>query len=160
MNEAWLAFNGLALTRELVEWHTIFLDGADHRRRLIKIAMVFGERRIQLIAGKIGDRPGFDDLSVGVLAVRDLTEAQRADILLVLAHEEVLDFCSSADGDDQETCRERVERAAVADFFGVQRTAGYRHDIVGCHAGGFVYEQDAINFSSGFHQRELLKNRF
>ena len=122
--------------------------------------MVFGKGRIQLLAGEIRDQMGFKNLAIGVLAVGDFAEAQRADILLVLAHEEVLDFCSPADGDDQETGCEWVERAAVADFLGVQRATGYGHDIVGCHASGFVHEQDAINFSSGFHQRELLKNRF
>ena len=100
MHKARLAFHGLALAGELVERHAVFLDRADHGRGLVEIAMKFGEGGFDLILGKIRHGLGFQNLAVGVLAVGRLAEAEGADILLVLAHEEVLDFCAPAEGED------------------------------------------------------------
>ena len=99
-HEPWLPPT-CALTRELVERNSIFLDRANHRRSLVKIAPEFGERRLDLFAGKIGDRLRFRHFSVGILAVSRYPEPYRSAVFFVLAHEQILDFCSPADGDEQ-----------------------------------------------------------
>jgi hypothetical protein len=78
------------------------------------------------------------------LAVSGDAERHRADVFLVLAHEEVLNLGATPEDDDEQAGGERVERAAVADLLGVERAADYGNHVVRGHAGGFIDQEDAV----------------
>ena len=139
-----LARQGKTVEREFVERHAALLDRGNHRRHLVKIAVVFSERGVDLIAGKVGDFAGFGDLPIGILAVRHHTEPHRADVFLVLAHQQILNLRAAPEHDDEEPGGERVEGAAMADLLRAERAPHDGDDVVRGHARGFIYEEDAV----------------
>ena len=72
----------------------------------------------------------------------------RADVFLVLAHEQILDFGSASEREQKQTGRNRIERSAMADLFDLQPSPDERDDVVRRHARGFVDEQDAVRSCS------------
>ena len=87
-------------------------------------------------------------MAVGILAVGRHAERHRADVFLVLGHEQILDLRAASEDDEEQAGGERIERAAVADFFGVEPAADDGDDVVRGHAGRFVHEEDAVKFWS------------
>lgn len=138
MDEAGFALDFFALASKFVKGDAVFFDSGNHRWGLVEVAAEGGEGGFDLVVGVIGDWAFFEDGAVGVLGIGDLAEAEGADVFLVFAHEEVLDFGAAADGEEEEAGGEGVEGAAVADFFGFEDAAAESDDVVGGHAWGFV----------------------
>ena len=144
VHEARLALDHLALARQLVERHAALFDRRNHRRHLVEIAAEFFKGRPHLFLGQLRHRSFFEHLParswVSVVAPSD----KRADVFLVLAHEQILDLRPAAEGENEQTGGDRVERAAMADLFDLELAPNERDDIVRGHAGGFVDQQDAV----------------
>ena len=83
-------------------------------------------------------------LAIRILAVGGDAEVHRADVLLVLGHEQILDLCAAAEHDEQKPGGERIERAAMADFLGAEAATDDGDDVVGRHARGFVDEENTV----------------
>jgi hypothetical protein len=82
-------------------------------------------------------------LVVGILRPGGDAEEHGADVFLVLAHQQVLNFCAATNDNDQQPRRERIERAAMADPLRAEAAADIATTSRG-HAFGFVDQQDAI----------------
>ena len=67
VDEPGFALNRLALAGQLVKGNAVLLDGRDHRRGLVKIAVVFCKCRLNLLSIELRDRTRGGDLSVGIL---------------------------------------------------------------------------------------------
>ena len=58
----------------------------------------------------------------------------RADVFLVLAHEQILDLRAAAEDDEEQAGGERIERAAMADLLRAETAADDGDDVVRGHA--------------------------
>ena len=114
------AFHLLTLAGEFVERHAIHFDGRNHRWNLFEIAKVAIENCADLFLAQIADRLFIDHLPFPVLRAGGLAKCQRALILLVLAHQQILDFGGATHHQDQQAGGHRIKGSAMADFFGVQ----------------------------------------
>ena len=150
VDEARFALDGLASAGEFVERHAALFERRHHGRDLIKIAGIFFEGGFELFAGEVGHRFLLGDFSVGILRIGDGAELHGGGVFLILGHEQVLDFGRLADDEHEEAGGERVERAAVADFFEMKAVAHVVHDVVGGAAAGFVDEEDSVFFHNLF----------
>ena len=158
-DEAGFAFDDHAFAGEFVERDPVFFDSADHGWHLIEVAAVVGEGVGDLGGGEFGDGAGFDGIAFRVLSGSGHAEAEGALVFLFFGHEEVLDAGGFADDEDEEAGGHGVERAAVADFPGVETAACDGDDIVGGHVLTFVDEEDAVDFrfrGTGFRRQRVL----
>ena len=148
VDEPGLAHDFFSLAGQLVERNAVFLDRAHHRRHLVEIAVKLRERGIDLFAGQLRNRPGLGHGTIGILAVRDFSEFERPHVFLVLAHQLVLDLGAAADRDQEQPGGQRIQRAAMADLLRVEGAPRDRDDIVRCHPGCLVHQQDPVNLVS------------
>ena len=153
-HEARFALHDLALAGEFVEGDAIDLHGADHRRDLVKIAAELVEGGLDVRAGEVRHGLLLEDFALGILRVRGGSERECAGVFLVLAHEEVLNARGIADDEDEHAGGHRVQRAAVADFFGVEAAARHGHHVMRGHFLAFIDQENAINrVVGGLHLR-------
>ena len=139
-----LAFDGFSLAREFVEGNTPLLDGRDHWRHLIKITGVFFKRGADRGIIQWRHWTLFQRHTGAVLGISRYSQQHRAGVILVFAHEEILNFGSAPEGEQEQTGRDRIKRAAVPDLFYLQPSPDNGDDIVRCHSGRLVDEQDAV----------------
>lgn len=140
-----LAFDFLALASEFVKGDAVFLDGTDHRRELVEVALKLIERGGDLFAREFGHGLGLQGFALTVLRGGGGAKADDAFILLFLSHEEVLNFGGAPDNQDEQASGHGIERAAVADLTFVEASAGDGDDVVGGHVLAFVHKKDAID---------------
>ena len=135
VHEPRLAFDRFSLARQFVERNAALFDGGDHRRHLIKIAAEFLKRgaNVAFIEWRAPARSSMTSPSRSCV-LGCYPEHQRPRIFLVLAHEQILNFGSASEGEKEQAGRDRIERAAMADFLDLQTPPHERDDIVRCHA--------------------------
>ena len=135
---AGFAFDDLAFAGEFVERHAVLLDGGNHRRHLSEFAGEGIESLVDFRQGKRGHGFAFEHFALPVLGAGGRPERDGADVFLVLAHQQILDLGGAPDDQHEQAGGHRIERAAVADFLGVQRPAGDGHHVVRRHVGRLV----------------------
>ena len=91
-----------------------------------------------------GHRSLLNHFACAVLCIGGHAEHERAGIFLVLTHEQILHLCAASHRQQKQTCGDRVEGAAMADFLGSKFSSRQRHYVVRRHSLGFIDEQDAI----------------
>jgi hypothetical protein len=109
-----------------------------------KIASKFLKRGANLIFIQRGNRSLFSHFTLSILGAGRYAEHKRSDVFLVFAHEQILNFRSAPQREQQQTSGDGIERAAMADFRDPEASPDQRHDIVGGHAFCLIDEQDAI----------------
>lgn len=152
-HETRFALHLLALARQLVEGHAVDLDGGHHRRRLVEVSAERIKRSGDLVLRELRNRFLFDDLALAVLAVGGDAERQRADVFLLLGHEQVLNLGGIPDHENEHARGHGIQRATVADLFRIQAASRDCHDVVRGHVLTFVHEENSVDVSfahSGF----------
>src|ERR1700722_10531102 len=132
------AIDHFALASEFVKRHAISLNGGDHRRHLIEIAMKLFEGQLYLCGIDLFYRTGLDHVAITILRVGSYAEEQGPDILLVLAHQEILDFGPPADHDQQQPGSKRIESPTVTDLLHSQALTHSRYYVVAGHLRFFI----------------------
>ena len=143
----------LALTGQFIKGNPVLFDGGDHGRDLIEFTGEFGKSGIDGRPVQGGDGFGFEDFACGVLGVGGFPEFQRALVLFVLRHEQVLDAGGFANDKHKESGGDGIERAAVANLTLVKAASDEVDNVVGGATGGFVDQEQAIKL--GDHGNEL-----
>ena len=148
VHQARLALDDFSLPRQFVERHAALLDGRNHRRHLVKIAGVFFKRGAHV--GIIQRRDGtFFTISPALSCVSvDDAEYHRPGIFLVLAHEQVLDFRSASERQKEQAGRDGIQRAAMSNLLDLKPSPNDCDDIVRCHSGRLVDEENAVRSCS------------
>ena len=83
-----------------------------------------------------------------ILRIGRHSEDHRPGVFLVFAHEQVLNLGSASEREQKQAGRNRIQRAAMPDLLHLQAPPHNRDDIMRCHPGGFVDEQDAVRSCS------------
>ena len=96
------------------------------------------EGQLYFLGIDLFDRTGLDHVAITILRVGSYAEEQGPDILLILAHQEILDFGSSADHDQQQASSKRVESPTVTDLLHSQALTHCCHYIVAGHLRFFI----------------------
>ena len=97
MDKSGLTLDCLPLTCQLVESDSILLNCRNHRGSLIKITIILGEGSFKLLRGNLRYRACLYHLPIGILGIGYLSQFHRADIFLVLAHQEILDLGATSE---------------------------------------------------------------
>ena len=118
--------------------------GRDHRRDLIKIAAKFLKRRANCGHAQLRHWFCLDDVTLSILRAGACAERERADVFLVFAHQQILDFGSAPDRQEKQPGCDWVEGSAMTDLFYSELTTRDRDDVVRSHAFGFVHQKDAV----------------
>src|SRR5205814_5395944 len=113
VHQPWLALDCFPLTREFVKRNTGVFDGGDHRRSLIKIAAKFLKRGANGFFVESRYFALLDDFTLLILCARCDSEHHGSGIFLVLRHEQILNFCTASEGEQQDAGGDRIESAAV-----------------------------------------------
>ena len=93
------------------------------------------------------DAPGVRDLPLRVAGGRDRAEPRDGDVLLGQRHEEALHAPGAADEDEQQSRRERVQRARVAGLAHAEQPARGERQVVRGLPRGLVDEDEAVHYS-------------
>src|SRR5436309_1130823 len=89
----------------------------DHWGHLIKIAPKFFERCADFGLVQLRHRFCLDDFTFSILRARSRAKRKGANIFLIFAHQQILNFCSASDREEKQAGRDWIERSAMADFF-------------------------------------------
>ena len=141
---AWRAVDGFSFSRKFVEGDPVFLDGGYHRGDLVELAGKLLKGGFDGGLVERGNRLGFEYFSLGILRIGGFSELQGSLVLLVFSHEEILNAGGSTDDEHEESGRDGVEGAAVADFPLMKTSADKVHDIVGGSSRGLVDQEKAV----------------
>ena len=144
VDQAWLALDHFSLARELVQRHAAMLFCGNHWRHLIEIAPELFKCGANAIFIDLRDRSLLNHLSLTILCVGRDAEHEFSDVLLIFAHEQILDLCAASHGDQEQARRCRIERAAMADSPNLELASDQRHDVVRSHALCFIDKQNAV----------------
>src|SRR6266699_7034794 len=117
MDEPRFAFDHFSLPGQFIKWDAAVFDGRNHGRHLVKIAAKLFKGGANLIFIQRGNGPLINHFSLSILSAGCHPEHERAGVLFVLAHEQILDFCSAPERKQEQTGGDGIERAAMADWF-------------------------------------------
>src|SRR5205823_13673683 len=136
MNETWLALDHSPLSRQLIKGNASVLFRRNHRGQLIKVAPEFFERCAD--GGFIERRhiALIHDFTFSVLRTGRYAKCEGTSIFFILAHEQILDFCSASNRQEKQSGSNRVEGSAVAHFSYLELPADQRDNIMRSHPFG------------------------
>ena len=101
VHQARIALDYFSLASELVERHATVLFRRDHWRQLIKIAPELFKCCANLILIQRGDWPLLNHFALSILRVGRHAEHKRTGVLLVFAHQQILDVCATPNREQQ-----------------------------------------------------------
>src|SRR5207247_10565020 len=109
-----------SLKDKFVKSNAGVFDRGNHPRGLIKIAAEFFKRGANGFFVEPRHFALLDHLAFFVLRAACHCEHHRSGIFLILRHEEILNFCTAAEGEQQKTGRDWIERAAMTNLSDLQ----------------------------------------
>ena len=121
----------LARAHPVVGPLAVDLDRRDRRRHLQDVAPESLQRDLDGLLGDLGRGGAGEQVALGVISDRRLTEPDGGDVRLLGEQQVAEQPGGAAVAEDQHTRRHRVEGAGVADLAGAEAPPGARHHVVG-----------------------------
>src|SRR6516165_11931524 len=118
-----LPFDHFSFPGQLIERNSVLLNSRYHRRSLIKISMILRKGCLYLRMGKGDDRAGCKNCSLPILRICHLAKFDCSHILLIFAHQEILDLRSATNYDQKQPGREGIQGAAMANLLRFEAVA-------------------------------------
>jgi hypothetical protein len=140
VDETRLALDDLSLPGEFVKGNATMFFCRNHRRQLIEIAAELFKRSANFGFREWRHRSLLNNFALSILGVGCDPENKRAGVFLIFAHEQILNFRPSANGEQEQTSGNGIEGTAMADFFGAKFSSRQCDDIVRCHFSRFVHQ--------------------
>ena len=137
-----------AAPREIVEPHAVALERGEDRRHLFDRAREAYGDVVEPRAIERGNRRGANHRAVAIERVGFRAEPNDALVLLRAAFQKRRKPGALSDHDRQQAGGKRVERSQMADARRLHDRLDSAHDLAGGNSGGFVYEDDPVQYDS------------
>src|SRR5512147_31296 len=98
-----------------------------------------------LVRGRRRIIPRLDYATLRILCLRGRPQLQFGGVLLVIGFKIPDDPSGLADAEDQDTCRQRVQRPRMADLFFLQDPADLLDYVMGGPADRFINHENAVH---------------
>src|ERR1700751_5965172 len=129
-----LSFDDLSFPGQLIEGNALLLNSRHHWRSLIKISTILCESGLNLRTTKGGNWTGCKDYSLPILRICHLAKFDCSHVLLIFAHQEILDLCPATNYDQKQPGREGIQGTAVTNLLRFEPVADNSHHIVAGHS--------------------------
>src|ERR1700693_4276560 len=151
VHEPRFSVHDLPFSSQFVERNALPLDGRDHGRSLVKVAMKLCEGGTNHRLVEDTHLMGFNDCAIPILGICHFAKLHCSHVLFVFAHQEILDLGASPDNDQEQTCREGVKGPAMANLLGFQTVPDNGYRVVAGHSRPLVDQQNTVIRTWRFH---------